>query len=124
MAARVTDRLWDIGDIVKLIEDGGAGMKRFLIVAISGFALTGCLHDFRKDVQEQHTVYKDKPTGQGEPKAISCYRPLSSTSRFSELECRRNSEWAAIAVDDNHNGGPLDIGNRAGGAPVSVITGR
>jgi len=94
-------------------------MKRLLIIAISGLALTGCLKDFRKDPPEQHQVYKDKPIGHGDPAAISCYRPLSSTSRFSELECRKNSVWAQIAADDKRNG-PLDIGNRAGGAPVVV----
>jgi hypothetical protein len=99
-------------------------MKRLLIVAISGLALTGCLKDFRNDPQEKHVVYKDKPVGQGDPSAISCYRPGSSTGRFSELECRRNSEWAIIAVEDNKRAGPTDIGNRANGAPVNVITGR
>ncbi len=98
---------------------GSEGMKRLLIIAISGLALTGCLKDFRKDAPEQRQIYKDKPNGQGDSAAISCYRPPSSTSRFSELECRRNSEWAQIAADDKHNG-PLDIGNRAGGAPVNV----
>jgi len=82
--------------------------------------LTACLKDFRQDPSEQHQVYKDKPIGQGDLAAVSCYRPVSSTSRFSELECRRNSEWAKIAAED-HRGGPLDIGNRAGGAPVNVV---
>ena len=95
-------------------------MKRLLIIAISSLALTACLHDFRKDATEQHQVYKDKPVGHGDPAAISCYRPVSSTGRFSELECRRNSEWAQIAAFD-HRGGPLDIGNRAGGAAVNVM---
>ena len=94
-------------------------MRRLLIIAVSGLALTACLKDFRQDAPEQHQIYKDKPTGQGDPVAISCYRPLLSTSRFSELECRRNSEWAKIAVDDQR-GGALDIGNKAGGAPVVV----
>ena len=115
--------LWDIGDIVKLVE-GSADMKRLLIIAISGLALTGCLKDFRKDATEQHEVYKDKPDGHGEPTAISCYRPPSSTSRFSDLECRRNLEWAQIAVRDNRNAGALDIGNKAGGAAVNVVPGR
>jgi hypothetical protein len=99
---------------------GSAGMKQLLIIAISGLALTGCLKDFRKDATEQHEVYKDKPNGRGDPTATSCYRPPSSTSRFSELECRHNSEWAQIIASDNRNG-PVDIGNRAGGAPVNVI---
>jgi hypothetical protein len=111
-------------DTVKQMGKGDTGMKRFLIVAISSLALTGCLKDFRNDPKEQHVVYKDKPNGRGEATAISCYRPPTSTNRFSELECRRNSEWAEIAVRDNRNAGPLDIGNRAGGAAVSVIPGR
>lgn len=98
-------------------------MKRLLIIAISCLALTGCLKDFRNDPQEQHQVFKDKPIGKGDPAATSCYRPPSSNSRFSELECRRNSEWAQIAAEDKH-AGPLDIGNRAGGSAVNVITGR
>ncbi len=100
---------------------GDTGMKRFLVIAISCLALTACLKDFRKDASEQHQIFKDKPNGQGDPVAVSCYRPPSSTSRFSELECRRNSEWALIAVSDNRNAGAMDIGNRAGGAPVNVI---
>jgi hypothetical protein len=94
-------------------------MKRLLIIAISGLALTGCLKDFRKDAPEQQEIYKDKPNGHGDPAAISCYRPPSSLSRITSLECRKNSEWAKIAADDKRNG-PLDIGNRAGGAPVNV----
>ena len=95
-------------------------MKRLLIIAISGLALTACIKDFREAAPEQqHQVFKDKPIGQGDPVAISCYRPVSSTSRFSELECRRNSEWAKIAAED-YRGGTLDLGNRAGGATVNV----
>jgi len=96
-------------------------MKRLLIIAISGLALTGCLKDFRDDPPEQqHQVFKDKPIGQGDPHDVSCYRPPLSYSHFSELECRYNAEWAQIAASDKRNG-PLDIGNRAAGAPVNII---
>jgi hypothetical protein len=99
-------------------------MKRFLIIAISGLALTGCLHDFREDEKaQQHAVYKDKPIGAGDPRAISCYRPLESISRLRGLECRPNAEWAQIAVSDKRNSS-TDIGNRAGGAAVVVTQGR
>jgi hypothetical protein len=95
-------------------------MKRFLVIAISSLALTACLHDFRRDAAEQQRqIFKDKPNGQGVPTAISCYPSPSSVSRVKELDCRRNSEWASIAAEDRR-GGALDIGNRAGGAPVSV----
>jgi hypothetical protein len=95
-------------------------MKRLLIVAISSLALTGCLKDFREDAPEQRQVYKDRPTGQGDPHAISCYRPSLSYSHSSGLECRYNTDWAQIAARDKRNG-PLDIGNQAGGATVNVI---
>ena len=93
-------------------------MKRLLMIAMSGLALTAC-KDFRQDAPEQHAIFKDKPNGQGDPAAISCYRPPSSLSRVSRLECRKNSEWAQIAADDKR-GGAVDLGNRTGGAPVDV----
>jgi len=71
----------------------------------------------------ERQIYKDQPTGQGDPHGISCYRPPSSFSRVSRLECRYNEEWAKISASENR-AGPLDIGNRAGGAPVNVINGR
>ena len=123
MAARVAGRLWDIGDIVKLIgEWGNTSMKRLLIIAISCLALTACLHDFRNDPPEQsqtYQVYKDKPIGAGDPAAISCYPSPSSMSRVKKLDCRHNSEWAQLAADE-HRGGTLDIGNKAAGAAVNV----
>jgi len=95
-------------------------MKRLLIVATSCLALTACLKDFRKDAPEQRQVYKDQPNGQGDPHGISCYRPPLSYSHVNGLECRYNTEWAKIADRDKRNG-PLDIGDRAAGAPVNVI---
>lgn len=93
-------------------------MKPLLILGVSLLVLTAC-KDFRQDPQEAHAIFKDKPNGQGDPAAISCYRPPSSTSRFSDLECRHNAEWAKLAAED-HGGGAVDLGNRAGGAAVSV----
>ena len=69
---------------------------------------------------EQRQIFKDKPNGQGDPHTVSCYRPVSSFSRINTLDCKSNAEWAQISVSDKRNG-PLDIGNRAGGAPVNVI---
>ena len=68
---------------------------------------------------QPHTISMNKPNGQGDPAAISCYRPPSSTSRVSRLDCRPNSQWAQIYASDNR-GGALDLGNRAGGAAVVV----
>ena len=69
---------------------------------------------------EQPRIYKDQPDGQGDPNAISCYRPPSSFSHIGRSDCRPNSEWAQITASNNRNS-PLDIGNRAGGAQVKVI---
>ena len=108
-------------DIVKLIEEwGGADMKQLLIIAISGLALTGCLHDFRNDRAEQHPILKDKPNGVGEPTAISCYRPAMSVTRISQPECRPNSEWAQIHVAD-HRAGQTDILGPPSAANTNVL---
>ena len=96
-------------------------MNRILTFTLSALMLSAPA--LAQTVPEQRQIYKDKPSGQGDPVAISCYRPASSFSHISGLECRRNSEWAQIAADDKRNG-PLDIGNRAAGAPVNVINGR
>ena len=66
------------------------------------------------------TMYTDKPIGAGDPNATSCYPLPSSMSRVKKMDCRPNSEWAQISASNNRNG-PLDIGNKAGGAPVNVI---
>lgn len=95
-------------------------MKRLLIIAISCLALTACLKDFRNDAPEQHIVYKDRPTGQGDPIATSCYRPSLSFSHVSNLDCRRNSEWARIQAADNHSG-QNDIGGPMSAAQVGVF---
>ena len=68
---------------------------------------------------EERQIYINKPNGHGDPAAISCYRPPSSLSRVSRLDCRPNSEWAQISAHDNRDS-PLDILNKAGGAPVNV----
>jgi hypothetical protein len=120
MACSLEQRLWDVGDIVKLIEEWeGADMKRLLIIAISGLALTGCLKDFRQDAPEQRQVYKDKPTGVGDPSAISCYRPPMSMTQISQQDCRPNSEWARLHAADNH-GGQNDIGGPTSASHVGV----
>ena len=93
-------------------------MSRILTCTLSALMLSASA--LAQTAPEQHQIYKDKPNGQGDPHAISCYRPVSSFSRINTLDCKSNAEWAQISVSDKRNG-PLDIGNRAGGAPVNVI---
>jgi hypothetical protein len=96
-------------------------MNRILAFTLSALMLSAPA--LAQTASEQRQIYKDKPNGQGDPHGISCYRPPSSFSRVTKLECRYNAEWAQITATDNHSG-PVDIGNRAGGAPVNVINGR
>ena len=93
-------------------------MSRILTFTLSALMLSASA--LAQTAPEQHQIYKDKPNGQGDPHAISCYRPPSSFSHVNRLDCRPNSEWAQISASNNRNG-PLDIGNKAGGAPVNVI---
>lgn len=92
-------------------------MNRILTFTLSALMLSAPA--LAQTAPEQRQIYKDQPNGQGDPHAISCYRPPSSLSRVSRLECRYNAEWAQISARDNHNGA-LDLGNRAGGAPVNI----
>ena len=96
-------------------------MNRILTFTLSALMLSAPA--LAQTASEQRQIFKDQPNGQGDPQAISCYRPPSSFSHVSRLDCRPNSEWAQISASNNRNG-PLDIGNKAGGAPVNVINGR
>jgi hypothetical protein len=49
----------------------------------------------------QRKIYTEKPVGDGEPGAISCYPSPSSLSLIRKLECRPNSEWASIYAAQN-----------------------
>ncbi len=67
----------------------------------------------------ERKMYDVRPIGDGDPAGISCYPEPSSFSRVKKIICKSNAEWASIndAVKRNSS---TDIGNRAGGAPVSV----
>ena len=92
-------------------------MNRIITITLAALMLSGPA--LAQTAPAQRTISMNKPNGQGDPAAISCYRPPSSFSRVSRLDCRPNSEWAQIFAQDNR-GGSLDIGNKAGGAPVVV----
>jgi len=115
-AARVT--LWGIGGIMKLIEKWGTDMNRILTFTLCALMLSAPA--LAQTAPQQHQIFKDKPSGLGDPDAISCYRPVSSFSRVRTLDCRSNAEWGQLAASD-HRGGTLDLGNRAGGAAVNVM---
>lgn len=100
-------------------------MNRILIFTISALMLSAPA--LAQTAPEQPKIYKDRPTGAGDPNAISCYRPDSSMSRVSRQECKRNSEWAAIHAANNR-GGVTDAlggigGNAAGGGNAGGTAG-
>ena len=67
---------------------------------------------------EQHKVYTQKPIGDGDPSAISCYQAATSFSRVKKMDCRPNSEWAQIFADDNR-GRLIDTAKAP--APVKIL---
>jgi len=91
-------------------------MSRILIFTLSALMLSAPA--LAQTAPGQRAIYSEKPSGKGDPTAISCYPSSESTSRIKKLDCRPNSEWAQIAADDNHTGVP---GDRAEGVPVNVV---
>jgi len=67
----------------------------------------------------QRTIYQEKPTGTGDPSAVSCYPSAPSTSRVKKLDCRPNSEWATMNAAENR-GDRTDPRNVAS-APANII---
>jgi hypothetical protein len=93
-------------------------MNRILTFTLSALMLSAPA--LAQTAPEERQIYVGRPNGHGDPAAISCYRPPSSTSLVARLDCRPNSEWAQISAHSNRDGA-LDIGNKAGGATVNVI---
>lgn len=93
-------------------------MNRVLTLTLSALVLSAPA--LAQTAPEQPTVYKDKPTGAGDPSTVSCYRPPVSMSRISRPDCRPNSEWARIHAADNR-GGQTDIGAPLSDRNVNVI---
>ena len=94
MAARITDRLWDIGGIVKLIEDWEArDMSRILTAALFVFTLSAPA--LAGTVPEGVKLRAYPPVGKGDPNAISCWA-WRATPPIRGLQCARNSDWARL----------------------------
>jgi hypothetical protein len=65
MAARITDRLWDIGDIVKLIEERKArDMRLLLTITVTALALAGCAGNYDK-AADANVCEPSTPASQG-----------------------------------------------------------
>jgi len=95
----------------------GEGMNRILAFTLCALMLSAPAS--AQTAPEQPKIYSEKPIGDGDPSAISCYPSPSSMSRVKKLECKRNSEWARISGADKGTD-RIDTGNAAA-APVSII---
>jgi hypothetical protein len=92
-------------------------MNRILSVTLCALMLSAPA--LAQTAPEQRKIYTEKPTGDGDPGAISCYPAPSSISRVRRLECRPNAEWASMYAAENH-ATRIDTGKAAGG-PVNIM---
>jgi hypothetical protein len=96
---------------------GGADMNRILTFTLSALMLSAPV--LAQTAPEQRKMYTEKPIGDGDPSAISCYPSPSSISLIRKLECRPNSKWASIYAAENH-ATRIETGKMAVG-PVNTI---
>ena len=92
-------------------------MSRILTFTLSALMLSAPA--LAQTAPEQRKIYTEKPVGDGDPGAISCYPSPSSISLIKKLECKRNSEWASIYAAENH-ATRIETGKMAVG-PVNTI---
>jgi len=86
MAARATDRFWDIGDIVKLIEEWEArGMSRILTITLSALMLAGCADTYNISAMPKAAAALQQET-------VGC------KARWTAKELRNYSEWQACQL--------------------------
>ena len=64
-------------------------MNRILTFKLSALMLSAPA--LAQTATEQPKMYKDKPSGDGDPSAVSCYRPSLIMSMISRPDCRPNS---------------------------------
>ena len=92
-------------------------MSRILIFTLSAVMLSAPA--LAQTAPQQRKIYSEKPVGDGDPSAISCYPSPSSISNIKKLECKPNSEWASIYAAEKRTTG-IDTGKMAVG-PVNTI---
>jgi hypothetical protein len=92
-------------------------MNRILTFTLSVLMLSAPA--LAQTAPEQHNIYTEKPIGDGDPSAISCYPSPSSLSNIRKLECRPNSEWASISAAEKH-ATRIDTGKMAA-APLNIM---
>ena len=92
-------------------------MNRILTFTLSALMLSAPA--LAQTAPEQRKMYTEKPIGDGEPSAISCYPSPSSTSNIRKLECKANSEWASSNAAEK-GATRMDTGKIAA-APLNIM---
>jgi len=72
-------------------------MKAILTIALSALVLSGCA--------TKTPIYATRPTGDGDPNAISCYSGVDNTSRIKHKQCYSNAVWARIQMANSRGSG-------------------
>jgi hypothetical protein len=94
-------------------------MNRILTFALSMLMLSAPA--LAQTAPEQRKIYTEKPIGEGDPGATSCYPEPSSMSRVRKMDCRLNSEWASIYAAER-SATKIDTGRVAGGGgPTNIM---
>jgi len=94
-------------------------MNRILTFTL--FALMLSAPAVAQTAPEQRKMYSEKPVGEGDPNATSCYPEPSSMSRVKKMDCRKNSEWASIYAAER-SATQIDTGRVAGGGgPTNIM---
>jgi hypothetical protein len=92
-------------------------MNRILTFILSALMLSAPA--LAQTAPEQRKIYTEKPIGDGDPSAISCYPSPSSISLVRKLECKPNSEWASINAAEK-GATRIDTG-KAAAAPLNIM---
>ena len=67
-------------------------MKLFFAITLSTLTLSAPA--FADTIPAGAKVFGSRPSGTGEPTAVSCYRANMTGTHTTTMQCHRNSEWA------------------------------
>jgi hypothetical protein len=108
------EALWEVGDIVKLIEEMGAGMRRFLTITVTSLLLAGCAGNYDKSA-DAHVCEPSTPASQGVTSQLFPSSRLTVPARSllgsGKLDNDDTMTWACIDPKGNKTNAP-EVPNR------------
>jgi hypothetical protein len=90
-----------------------------LVLTAAFFVLTLSAPAFADPVPVGATVLPSRPTGFGEPDAVSCYQTVPIGSHIRNLQCARNADWARARISSSGLG--ADIGAPSNAMGFSAV---